>query len=59
MDPVTLKVLLIIADTKDGADIRQKLGEARKAQFEVHAAPSFADAFKQVLDHQDSRAVAR
>ncbi|MFZ0232766.1 MAG: ATP-binding protein [Candidatus Acidiferrales bacterium] len=50
MDPIVLTVLLIIADSRDEADIRQKLGEARKARFEVHVAPTFAEAFTQILE---------
>ncbi len=50
MDPVALTVLLIIAGTKDEAEIRQKLAEARKAKFEVHVASTFADAFKKAVD---------
>ncbi|MGC1637034.1 MAG: response regulator, partial [Candidatus Acidiferrales bacterium] len=47
MDPSALTVLLIIADSADEADIRQKLAGARKARFDVHAVPTFADAFKE------------
>jgi PAS domain S-box-containing protein len=50
MDPMALTVLLIIADPVEEADIRQKLAGARKARFEVYAAPTFAQAFKQTAD---------
>ncbi len=46
MDPIALTVLVIIADSAEEADIRQKLAGARKARFEVHAVPTFAAAFK-------------
>ncbi len=46
MDPIALTVLLIIADSADEADIRQKLAGARKARFEVHTVSTFADALK-------------
>jgi PAS domain S-box-containing protein len=47
MDPIALTVLLIIADPADEAEIRQKLAGARKARFDVHTVPTFADAFEE------------
>jgi DNA-binding response OmpR family regulator len=49
MDPIALTILLIIADQVEEADIRQKLAGARKARFEVHAVPTFAEAFQQTV----------
>src|ERR1700740_965811 len=48
MNPRPLHVLLIIADARDEADIRQKLGEARNTSFAVRTAASMSDALLQI-----------
>jgi response regulator RpfG family c-di-GMP phosphodiesterase len=48
MNPRLLNVLLIIADARDEADIRQKLGEARNTSFVVRAAATLSEALQQI-----------
>ncbi|MFZ3215768.1 MAG: ATP-binding protein [Candidatus Acidiferrales bacterium] len=50
MPPRALNILLIIANPRDEADIRQKLGDARNALFEVSVAVSLSQALKQIVN---------
>jgi PAS domain S-box-containing protein len=51
MDSKALKVLLVITDAQDEADVRQKLAEARNSLFEIRSVASLSDAFTEIAQN--------